>query len=363
MSWRYTVGDKIILHKAHAIQESIKTNHPIHFHAPEEYDTFDASVEPEESLDDLLIAEARYLREKYKYLKLNYSGGLDSNLILKIFTDNDIKIDEIQCFKSGIPPADFEIDNFAIPMIKDLSHKLKHTKISIIEPTLDDYEKYYSEPLTDEKVDKGCIDWHLHCRIIFQKYLLDRELDPDVITITGKEKPRIIKHHDDYYTYFLDGDIEYQPQFYNFFVDNPKINAKQTHGWLKEFKKYDKNIDATWEVEYLWNQTTGRPVSEPFPKKNLHLNKKDNSIFHKGSKIYFQNEKERLAFDWLSKNAPTILDQYQKFIEALLDFTNNTWFNHGRPELMYVANFSKFYGLTKKDIKTVDELYPNGFKP
>ena len=192
MSWRYTVGDKIILHKAHAIQENIKTNHPIHFHAPEEYDTFDASVEPEESLDDLLIAEARYLREKYKYLKLNYSGGLDSNLILRIFTDNDIKIDEIQCFKSGIPPADFEIDNFALPMLKDRSHKLQNTKISIMEPTLDDYEKYYSDMLTDEKIDKGCINWNLHCRIIFQKYLLDRELDPDVIAITGKEKPRII---------------------------------------------------------------------------------------------------------------------------------------------------------------------------
>jgi len=363
MNWKYTVGEKTILHKALAVKECIETKHPIHFHAPEEYETVDMSIVPEESLDDLLIAEAKHLRKKYKHIKLNYSGGLDSNLILKIFTDNDIKIDEIQCFKSGIPPADFEIDNFAIPMLKNLSHKLKNTKISIMEPTLDDYEKYYSDLLTDEKIYKGCIDHNLHCRIIFQKYLLEYKADPDVVIITGKEKPRIIKHQNEYYTYFLDGEIEPQPQFYNFFVDNPRINAKQTHAWLQEYKKYNNDIDRMHDIEHLWNKTTGRPVDEPFPAKNLYLAKKDNSIVHNGSEIYFQNEKERLALNFLSQNAPNILDQYQNFIKALKDFTNNTWFNYGRPELMYVANFSKFYGLTKKDIKTVDELYPNGFKP
>lgn len=363
MSWRYTVGDKTILHKAQAVKECIETKHPINFHAPQQYETFDMSIVPDESFVNLLIAEAKHLRNKYKHIKLNYSGGLDSNLILKIFTDNDIKIDEVQCFKSGIPPADFEIDNFAIPMLKKLSHKLRNTKVTIFEPTFEDYEKYYSDLLTAEKINKGCVDHLLHCRITFQKYLLEHEIDTDVLTITGKEKPRIIKHQDDYYTYFLDGEIESHPHFYNFFVDNPTINAKQTHAWLQEYKKHNNTIDATWDVEYQWNETTGRPVNEPFPAKNLHLTKKDNHIIHNGSKIYYQNEKERLAFDYLSTNCPSILDQYQKFVEALQDFTDNTWFNYGRPELMFVSNFSKFYGLTKKDVKTVDELYPDGFKP
>ena len=320
------------------------------------------SKEPAESYIELLVQQARKLREQFKYLKLNYSGGTDSNLILQIFTDNDIHLDEIQCMKCGIPGADFEIDDFALPKLKALSHKLKKTKVTIIEPTLTDYEEYYSNPLSKEKIDKGCVSFNTHCRIHYQTYLLKHEHDPAVAVIMGKEKPHVLKKGSEYYTYFLDGDIEPQQAHYNFFIDDPKVNAKQTHLWLAEYRKNITSINDTWKLEHSWNKHTQRPVNQPYPKKQLYFGTSDNFITHKGDKIYYFNHKEKLAFDYLAKKAPTILDSYKHFIDQLIKYTNNTWWNHGRPELGPVCNFSKFYCLSKKDTKTVDELFPDGFK-
>jgi hypothetical protein len=55
------------------------------------FDTYNWSIEPEQSLDQLYDRRANDLREKYDYLILSYSGGADSHNILmalldKIFT-------------------------------------------------------------------------------------------------------------------------------------------------------------------------------------------------------------------------------------------------------------------------------------
>jgi len=362
MNWHYTVGSEQFFVKFHAIQESLKSNNPIYFHAPAEYKDFDMSKEPEEPYTELLIQQAKKLRQQFKYLKLNYSGGLDSNLILQIFTDNEIHLDEIQCMKCGIPGADFEIETYAQPKLKDLSLKLKKTKITIVEPTLDDYEEYYKNALSEDKINKGCVSFNTHCRIHYQTYLLNHIHNPDIAVIMGKEKPRVIKHNDDYYTYFLDGEIEPQQQHYNFFIDDPKVNAKQTHLWFAEYKKNTTTINGTWKLEYIWNKHTQRPVDKPYPKKQIYFGLTDNFITHKGNKIYYANYKEKIALNYLLKKAPNILDRYKQFVDQLLSYTKSTWWNSNRPELGPICNFSKFYNLNKNDIKTVDELYPNSFK-
>jgi hypothetical protein len=52
------------------------------------FSTIDWSIEPSESLDKLYANRARQLREKYDYIVLVYSGGIDSHVALQSFLKN-----------------------------------------------------------------------------------------------------------------------------------------------------------------------------------------------------------------------------------------------------------------------------------
>ena len=53
---------------------------------------------------------------------------------------------------------------------------------------------------------------------------------------------------------------------------------------------------------------------------------------------------------------------YAHSLDELNQYTTNTWWNNNKPELGTIGIFSEFFCLTKKSVKTVDELYPDGFK-
>ena len=59
------------------------------------FDNFDRSKVGTYSLNELYLKRALQLRESYDYLILNYSGGADSWNILKLFLDNNIKLEHI----------------------------------------------------------------------------------------------------------------------------------------------------------------------------------------------------------------------------------------------------------------------------
>ena len=106
MMWKYNCGTSKL--------EAIKSKQHPTFESPESYKDFDFSIEPEQSFYSLLVQEAKTIREKYPKVRLWYSGGCDSSLILDVFTKNNIHLDEIHLAKSGIKEADFEFDNFAL---------------------------------------------------------------------------------------------------------------------------------------------------------------------------------------------------------------------------------------------------------
>ena len=68
-----------------------------HFH-DEVFEQIDWSVEPPFDIDLLYKMRAQQIRDKYKYVILQLSGGVDSTQILETFLDNGIFIDEIQTF-------------------------------------------------------------------------------------------------------------------------------------------------------------------------------------------------------------------------------------------------------------------------
>lgn len=362
MMFYYQVGDQKYFNKLQAIQHNLKTAQPIRLITPYEDDDF--SSEPEHSLDELILKHLKELRDSFKTIKLYYSGGSDSHLLLDSCIRNKIKIDEIVCLKSGIPTADFEIENYAEPTLKKARSFLPHTKITIKTPSLNDYVEYFKKGITPQKISTGAVGIHNYFRLHWPLDFYGEPPMDDVLHIRGLEKPKIIKHGNDYYTYFLDVDLELHANNYQFFSANKLIQIKQSHMFLKTFKGLKlKNEHDVWNYENIWNESIGRNIENVhLPVKRLFIGMSNNYVTFKGFKLYYHNQKEQLALRWALENRPDLLQAWYENLEQLKDITQNQWWNDGHPEMGSIGVFSDFYCLTQKSTKTVDQLFPDGFK-
>jgi hypothetical protein len=359
MNWKYTVGEKTFLHRHEAVIESNRINAPIYFHAPQSFEHFDFSSPIQASLDEISSDLAGRLREKYNKIIFWYSGGTDSDYLLDIFLKNKIKIDEIVCLKRGFKDADWEIDNFALPKLKKVQDQLVGTRINVMHPTLRDYEDYY-QALDENKIQKGCVNFANWFGLMQQNFYINHHGGENELVLTAHEKPEVVKVGDNYYTYFLDVQIEPHPAVYNFFIDEPLIHSKQSHLWLESIKNGNNNNDTSADdrVRCLYQR---QPSDYPNTNK-YYFNDPDNSITYKSRKIRYHNTKEKLAVEYSIKNCPHIIDLWLKHLDRVLEITGEKWWNEGTPEMLPIGILSKFYCLNKKDTKTVDELFPNGFK-
>lgn len=368
MKFTYKVGNENFKNKLLAIKNSNDSKKPITFNCPKEYESFDFSTEPDKSLQSLLHEQALKYRESYKKIRLYFSGGSDSMLMLKTFVDNNIYIDEIVCLKSGIKDADFEIDNFAIPMLNSLD--LRHTKVTINAPTLNDYVNYYSKGVTEERIKQGNFCYHTFIRLHWQTEMFKKEnYDPNTANLRGFDKSMVLSKDGYWYTYFVDCNLETFDHMHNFFSDDPAIQCKQAHLWKKvvetmSHKQKEKSYSYTdKEIQIMWNKTLGRNFKTSAPLKDLFSSKEENYIKIDNKKCYFVNLKEKYAINYLSKQNKELLFLWQKNLQGIAEYTGKHWWNEQSPEMGTVGVLSKFYCLTKNQTKTVDELYPNGFKP
>ena len=356
MKWYYTVGEDIYFNRLEATVRSNETHKPIYFHAPEGYKDFDFSKPITDSLEKISIELAQKLRDEHGRVIFWYSGGTDSDWLLDLYVQNNIQIDEIVCLKSGFKDSDFEIENFAIPKLEKIKSQIPKTKITIMQPTLQDYLDYYQN-IDQDKIDKGCLNFGLFIRLIQQNFFMNYNKQDKDIIILAKEKPEIVKVDEIYYTYFVDVALEPNPILYNFFIDEPHIHAKQSQLWLESIKAGKDNTYPDDRVYCLY----GRDLND-YPDKAYYYGT-DTSIVFNNRKIKFQNNKERCAIEYCIKNCPQVVELWTKCLDKIIDMTGTRWWNEGHPEMLPVGVFSKFYCLDKKDTKTVDDLYPNGFKP
>lgn len=92
----YRVGQQYIFNVYLALMESMNTGMPVELYCNDnEYDRYDWSVEPEQSLEELMTAHALDLRNRYERLILLWSGGTDSHTMYNVFKQANIHIDEI----------------------------------------------------------------------------------------------------------------------------------------------------------------------------------------------------------------------------------------------------------------------------
>lgn len=145
-------------------------------------------------IKDLMVKRLKQIRQDTGKLKLLFTGGTDSNTILRLCMENSIYLDEVathmvsikQCRKTNIE---------YLPGIKyamQYQDKLIG-KINLIHPTIQDMEDQVAslEWFLDPDWQRGC-DIHLrpfsYPRIIRD----DLQMDEDTIVLTGYEKPKLL---------------------------------------------------------------------------------------------------------------------------------------------------------------------------
>jgi hypothetical protein len=234
----YKVGDELHANKVDAILKAEQTNNfPYFIFHDEEYSKFNWEIEPTETLEQLYRLRAIELREKYDYLVLHFSGGLDSSNILETFIKNNIPLDEIFIrgpYKAANKDeADLSSENQfsevyfqSVPVAEMIKNEyLKHIKITIIDTTEFTVECFSKNP-----------DWHQDAIGGVAPFAVTRQdynqLNPDfaklrdkgvtVGHILGIDKPMLHYDNNKFYVRFLD-------KMVSMFAGTPTLAADSTN--------------------------------------------------------------------------------------------------------------------------------------
>ena len=99
----YVVGSHIFFNKGEALIQASRVGDPVEWHFNDDlFSAINWSAPIDTSLTELYKQRAQQLRDKYDYVSLFYSGGVDSTNILHAFIDNDILLDEIVTWRPRV---------------------------------------------------------------------------------------------------------------------------------------------------------------------------------------------------------------------------------------------------------------------
>jgi len=256
----YKVGHHTFYSTFLAAHESWRSGKPVEFYCRDfDYDQIDWQQEPCENFDDIMLDHARYLRNRYPYLVLLYSGGTDSQTIYNIFVKNRIHLDHIIIKVSDSNPAypynhwQWLLDN----------HPDQHTRIT----------KFNADDPAIRQSDIDRPDWIFANKGDMYKFmasangtgvqkLIEAHYNGgDYAAITGQEKPRLVYRSGHWYSRQADVILRHVMGYHyleHFFLA-PKVHLKQSHLVKHAVKKLIKEnnlplYDGDW-AEAKWPTT------------------------------------------------------------------------------------------------------------
>lgn len=289
MYWKYA-GTRY-KHKFKAMEAARANLQAISFHVySESLLNRDFTIEPPTPYKELLKQRALQLRDKYKFIKLYFSGGQDSMTMLNAFVENNIFIDQIciYLFGSENSESNIEANNYAIPYIKKHFEGTK-TKITILNNDFNYYNEYLGDKWLQTRTNLSLRHDYIP-NIRGKNYCnLFGFLDPTVYFENGK-----------YYHTLWDGEIDELIGFRNcecFFSseDSFDLHLKQLH-LVKNFIKFsrDKNhiLDLYTREPDIYLDAVKVVCRDKalFPK-----------IYKKGKRNFITNQKDKIIFNELPK--------------------------------------------------------------
>ncbi len=238
-----------------------------------EFSSFDWTVEPTESLDELYNLRARQLREKYDYIIISYSAGADSHNILMSFLRQGLHVDEllINTFDSALKNVEISENNKAsttapqlehhlqtIPRLKEISTMSPNTKITIVDMSdhLFNFHHHYKDEswVLTRKEGLNPLNVTRFNYVYVDQVKKQFDKTKSIGIIVGVEKPRVTIIDNVFYTHFVD-------------------KATNVSSIADNGKEYD---NATLELFY-WSPESLKMIS-----KQLHTIKKlieTNSVY------------------------------------------------------------------------------------
>lgn len=216
----YTVGSQRFYSKPMALVEATKTNQFPQWNFNNE--TFGAqrwTDEPNIDIRELYRIRAKQLREKYDYIRLEFSGGSDSTTVLYSFVNNGIHIDEVvfRYPKTGDKdvnddPFNYKCENTlseakyaAFPVLNWLTTAAPKTKITVHDYSEDMLNKSYDESWVLNSKDyfqPGHV--FKHSKIGYSEHQHQADSGRSICILYGVDKPKICIKDKKWYVYFLD---------------------------------------------------------------------------------------------------------------------------------------------------------------
>lgn len=270
----YQVGKQFFNHKITALVEATKTNQPVQWHFHDQvWKDFNWKYNDSLSLDYWYKERAKQLREKYDYLILAFSGGRDSQNVLRSFVDNNIHLDEVWCDwplshthgkfdqnSQNKSPANMPSEwTFAIrPELDWLAKTHSAVKITITDSTqhLDDEDKEDSLLVTPYAFYATIKRWRTVDDIIQQRSKKHNR----VAVIVAHEKPRYVIVDDYMSIHFCDLNLQIKSdnladgirnvEYFYWTPDLPELVRCQAHTILNHLR-VDKHAQSIQEYGFI----------------------------------------------------------------------------------------------------------------
>jgi len=248
-------------------------------------DSYDWTVEPDTSLNDLYLKRAKQLREEYDYIIVMASGGADSTNIIYSFLKNGIHLDEVFM---GAPLSGLKNFNWSNTDLSS-SNLISETKYALL-PLADEIKtKWPNVKVTIHDFFEDMIsykdgDWMLHgghwihatvSRYSFERYSHIKNLAESgkkIAKIFGADKPFLIRNEKgEIYNSIIDVSCQVGIQkssseeypnletvYFYLTPDMPEIMIKQSHvlaRWLYSPENLKiKSLMADVRGGDKWNQ-------------------------------------------------------------------------------------------------------------
>lgn len=257
----YRVGNQYIFNVYLALMESMNTGKPVELYCnDDEYDRYDWTKEPEQSLEELMTAHALDLRSRYERLILLWSGGTDSHTMYNVLKAANVHIDEILIKASAhlAQYPDHHVDWMRA------NHWDPDTVITRYDQN-DTFLRGLDCPDEDWvwKPKGDLLMFGMSTGADGVKHLIERNhAGKKWIAMAGFEKPRLVYRNGTWHSRQLDSPLRQtmgHDHLDRFFL-HPLIHIKQSHMVKRAVKKYiaDNNLplwDNDW-AEAKWPQTS-----------------------------------------------------------------------------------------------------------
>lgn len=321
-------------------------------------ESFNWTVEPEEDIYDLYAERARQLRNKYDYLVLMYSGGVDSHTVLSSFVNNNIQINEICTFTNAdvehrTDKFNQEVFNAAIPFVNTMDLKSIGTKFRLFDISdliinqYNDQFHFENHELYNQGVAPNWVNAvksHLLKNSI-KEHLALTEQGKTVCYIWGYDKPTLLLNDNKYSIHFYDSTLDLNmrqfinktmlsTKFANFYDEpfyicreSPKISIKQGHLLLKLIKSIDTSDTRLRSQDDL-------PTTGPFV------------VHHRGQ--YYRFLPKKMVDGCIYPRAELARFGDDKVKGSIILTSKDNWFNHSNHENQHKW-FQKLDNLVKEN--------------